>query len=249
MSKDVCNQCGQKKSLGHHWQRSSECEYPQYSKHEREVLTGVVFGDGSVYRGGSNPKVECDMISKGYLEYLFEIFGNKCNSIKDKRSSSEAAELARETGFSPSAKAENYSDIYRLTWRSNPYIEEFSWYDSGKDKFIFPESMKLTETILLHWYVCDGNLTDRDNRKPYVKISCSNGRGEQEKISSYFSDSNLPEPKWETYKRGGCGKYSDTENTYMQWSVEDSRILLDYMRKSSDFPLPDFSYKFPDQKI
>ena len=45
----VCNQCETEyQSLAQHWSMSQSCDYPPLSEHQREIVRGLMLGDGSL---------------------------------------------------------------------------------------------------------------------------------------------------------------------------------------------------------
>jgi len=183
-------------------------------------------------RGTKSCRICIESINKEYLEYLSNLFGCLGSSIKLKRSASDSAKHARDTGFRPNAKKENYSDIYYWQTRSMPELKRFaSWYSEGKK--IWPKSLNLESRVLKHLYCGDGTY-ERDKNK--MSISLRKEKNNKEKIEHYFRKSKLPEPKWhEPLDENGdrqCNIY---------WYSEDCDEIFDYMGEAP----PGFEYKWP----
>lgn len=223
---DECQNCGSpKKNLGNHWALSS-CEYPKLTQKQKEITIGLLLGDGSlITQDGRNPHIQCGMITREYLEYLDNIFGNIGTGVKFQMSANDSARNAVESELVDEANPENYSDVYYWKSRANPNFEQFSnWYTvNGK---VFPDSIKLTPTVLKHWYVGDGNY---NNDSKVIKICCSNEYDNWGKLVNYFKDVGLPEPK-------------DYNQKSICFNKEDSGVLFEYMGE----PLPGFRYKWPE---
>jgi len=234
---DKCTQCGNTyEQVGIHWSQSS-CSYPNFSKHQREIITGLVMGDGYVDNSGNNPYLNVKMISPNYLKYIdsqFKIFGN---GVRLSITAEESAKQNRDNGFSPNAKAENYSDKYRWQSMRHPELKEFrEWYSTGNK--IWPANIELTPTVLKHWYCGDGcwDNTGGNNR---ITIAISNESENTEKINSIFKNVGLPCPKrYKKYKRDSGSVKCDAVFT-----VDQSKKLWEYMGE----PLPDFEYKWPEE--
>jgi len=229
---DVCQQCdNQYKGIAAHWVQSSDCSHPTLTKRQREISVGLLMGDGTVNSHHKNPYLSVQMISPNYLEYLDDVFGVLSRGVIQTHTAETSAEMAKNSGFSPNAKPENYSDVYQWGSISHPELHEFSeWYSSGKK--VWPDTIELTPTVLKHWYCGDGH---RDNRgdKNYIQIAMLNERKHTDKVDKLFKNANLPSPN----------NYSTGERCCnAQFTVDQSQELFEYMGK----PLPDFEYKWPE---
>jgi len=208
-SKNKCPTCGDKfSSIGHHWSQSS-CKYPKLNKNVKDMAIGLLMGDATLNRAGINCCLECEMISPNYLKYVNSKFDTFGCGVKLKMSASESAQRCRDSGFSESAKSENYNDIYYWNSMRHPELTELSsWYSSGKK--VFPENLQLTPTVLKHWYCCDGNINNTGNGN--IEISIGNEVENTEKIDNIFKQAGLPSPN--TYSiRESMGNYKQPKCT------------------------------------
>lgn len=238
-SKDVCPQCGgEYQKISMHWTHSRSCEHPPLTQTQREITTGLLMGDGCIdYSGSGNPRIESDMISKNYLEYIDGEFGVFGHGVTLKRSAEQSANRQSKTGFSPNSYSDNYSDLYR--WRSmrHPELHEFAdWYSTGSK--VWPEDITLTPTVLKHWYCGDGNW-DNSGYNNYISIAMANEVEYTDKVDSLFEKVGLPSPSnYNIYE------FNDGHmNCDAQFTVDQSKELWEYMGE----PLPDFEYKWPEQ--
>jgi len=229
---DVCPQCGNEyQSVASHWVQSS-CDYPTFTNHQREIITGLLMGDGWISSSSINPRLNCKMISKNYLEYVDSNFGIFGNGVSIRYTAEESAEQARKSGFDSTAKEENYSDIYKWTSICHPELQEFSdWYSTGEK--VWPQDIKLTPTVLKHWYCGDGNFNNNFYNN-CIEISMSNEEENTHKVNEMFTNSDLPSPS--SYNTSG-------NNCKARFTVDQSKELWEYMGD----PLPDFEYKWPAQ--
>jgi hypothetical protein len=227
-----CPKCSKKyKALGMHWSKSS-CSPPKLTNYQKEIITGVLMGDGGLDLAHKTPKFQICMISKKYLEYLDDIFGSLTTGVKIGKTAKECAEKSRESGFNPNAKERNYSDQYWLKSRSLPELEKFNWYESGKK--VWPENINLTPTVLKHWYVGDGTYVEKHG---YIKIAMANEISSVGKVSNYFDKSNIPKPNgYDVFE-----KKNGNKNCQARFTKQQSKKLFEYMGD----PLPDFKYKWP----
>lgn len=188
-------------------------------------------GDGTLNRQGT-AHLACECVSPNYLEYVSQRFGPISNGFNLKNTSSESAERVRQSGFRPNADASNYQDLYR--WRSccHPEFEEMAkWYDTGNK--VWPDNIKLTPTVLKHWYVGDGSLEVRGSHIE-IRIGLSNEIDNKRKIVKMFNNVGLPSPEFVDYQ-GNNGRVG-----MARFNVSESKELLKYMGE----PLPDFEYKW-----
>jgi hypothetical protein len=231
-----CPECGNEyERLGTHWHHSPS-HRPELTQKQKEITTGLLMGDGCVCEESKNCYLQTNMISPNYLKYLDKIFGCLGLGVKLRDTAFESAKHHRDRGFRPNAKEENYSDVYRWISRVHPKFNEFrEWYSSGEK--VWPEDIKLTPTVLKHWYVGDGSYCNRGTNDRLI-ISMANEVENTEKISQYFSNAGLPKPSNYSIQKREYGKICDAE-----WNVRDSYTLWEYMGE----PLPDFKYKWPEE--
>jgi len=215
--------CGEEFSrIGTHW-RFNPDHRPSISDEQKDIITGLLMGDGYIDTRHSNPYIVLNMISPKYLEYIDEIFGSLGKGVNLDKTAEECAELN-------GGVKKNYSDLY--TWRScsHPELSNWSdWYVDG-DK-VWPEEIDLTPTVLKHWYAGDGHLNKSHNG---IELTVTNERGNKSKVQNYFKKSDLPV--------GGWYENPNRKETRIYWNGEDRDILFDYMNE----PLPGFEYKWPE---
>jgi len=230
---NVCQQCGNEyQKIAQHWSKGSSCGFPSFTDHQREVITGLLMGDGCIDTTNKNPYIKVKMISPNYLEYIADEFGVLGGEVSLKMTAAESAKANRDSGFRPNAKTENYSDVYLWYSMSHPTLVEFAeWYSSGKK--VWPADIELTPTVLKHWYCGDGYWHNSGSNS-HIQIAMANEVDNTEKVDQMFRNVGLPTPS----------NYSISE-TYCDanFTVEQSKELWEYMGE----PLPDFEYKWPEQ--
>jgi len=230
---DVCSQCGTEyQIIASHWSRGS-CEYPSFTDHQREIITGLLMGDGSINRrNNKNPRIQCNMISPNYLKYIDGEFGVFGNGVSLAKTAEENAKHSRNSGFRPNAKKENYSDVYRWQSMSHPELQKFAdWYSTGKK--VWPSDIELTPTVLKHWYCGDGHWNNSETNN-YIVISMANEVENTDKVNKMFENVGLPSPN--NYNTSGI-------KCDAVFTAEQSKELWEYMGE----PLPDFEYKWPEK--
>lgn len=232
-----CKQCNERyKALGTHW-RLSSCDYPSLSQTQREAVTGILMGDGTLSkRGGEyDARLVCEMTNERYLEYLDSLFGNLGCGVQLKHTANEKAKRDRESGFNECARAENYHSSFSWRSRSIPEFNEFcGWYKEGRK--VWPKEIKLTPVVLKHWFCGDGHFRETSSKR-HIKIALSNERRNREKVERYFERAGLPTPsRWESSTRPSGGRVCS-----IVWTKTDSLDLFDYMGD----PVPGFEHKWP----
>ena len=229
-----CPECGESFDLiGQHWV-FNEDHRPSLTQQQREIVTGLLMGDGSLDRGNKNPRLYVCMISPSYLKHLDKQFGILGTGVSLKMAAAESAKEKIERGFSQSVDPENYSDVYHWNTRCHPELHEFNWYGSGEK--VWPNDITLTPTVLKHWFCGDGNWNNSGSNN-HIRIGMSNEAENTDKVDSYFERADLPLPSnYDIYK------YDDGRvDCNAEFTVDASTELWDYMGE----PLPDFEYKWP----
>lgn len=231
----MCPECKQSfdssRGLGIHYYHNKE-HRPTLTDKQNKIIIGLLMGDGSINKSGT-PRLAVTSINLDYLSHLEKSFGGLATSTFLEKTAEECAKINRTSGFSPNASSENYSDLYKFQTRASPEFSKYlSWYQSGTK--VWPGNIELSPTVLKHWYAGDGNL---DNGR--IRISLSNERGNEKKISKYFENVNLPTPD-----RWGSNETHYNENMKVSyraiWSKQNSKNLLEYMGS----PPPGFEYKW-----
>lgn len=229
-----CPKCEETFSyVGNHW-RYNDSHRPTLSQHQREIITGLLMGDGSLDSRSGNPILTVEMTNKQYLEQIDQKFGVLSTGVKHKCSAERAAERAKDSpsGFKVSGNPDNYNAKYRLRTRSLPELSEWDWYDSGSK--VWPEDIELTPTVLKHWYAGDGSINNNGHRF-YIELHCTNEADNKEKVESYFSDIDIEISRWRD-----DGEDSEHRRCAAIFNKQRSKQLLDYMGE----PPSGFGYKW-----
>lgn len=231
-----CPVCGESyKKLGSHWNYNSD-HRPTLSSHQKEIVTGLLMGDGCLNRSSTNPRLKVEMISPNYLKYLDDIFGCLSTGVSLTMTAKESAKHNRDSGFSPNANSENYSDKYIWNTRCHPELYQFNWYKTGEK--VFPDDIELTPTVLKHWYCGDGHW-DNTGQNSHISICMLNEVENTDKVDQYFRNVGLPEPSNYNIRYDKSGNI----DCDAQFTKKQSRELWEYMGE----PLPDFEYKWPEE--
>jgi len=236
--KTPCPYCGKEyKLLAQHW-RFSPDHRPEFTQEQKEVITGLIMGDGCINTGDNqNPRIKCVMTSPKYLKHLDNIFGCLGTGVSLKTTAKENANKSRDSGFSPDAEVKNYSDLYVWRSRRNPNLQKWAdWYSTGKK--VWPEDIELTPTVLKHWYCGDG-CWDNQEYNNRIQISMANEIENQDKVNQMFENVGLPSP----HNYNISERKDESKRCGAIWTVEQSHKLWEYMGE----PLPDFEYKWPSE--
>lgn len=228
---DFCPGCGNRyKKLGSHWAQS-DCEYPDLSEYQEEVVTGILMGDGCLCNRGGNPYIVVQCVKKNYLKYLDSIFG--VISSGEPRLHITGDELKDKYGdWLGATKESEYQDQYRWQSRGLESLSIFSSWYGGNGK-TYPDDIKITPTILKHWYAGDGNYNNNGTNS-YISIGVSNESEEREKIYRMFNRANLPEPnRWN----------ENNEKVEIVWNKNESGELIKFMGDA----VPGYQYKWMEE--
>ena len=225
----TCPECDNEYScLGNHW-GMSDCSYPSLTQKQKEVITGILMGDGCICDTSKNPRLKVTNTSEKYLQYLDELFGCLSSGYHVSKTPEESAAIKKP--HSETSNVENCSTIYEWSTRSLPELKEFSWYSSGKK--VWPDDIDLTPTTLKHWFCGDGTWNNSGYRN-YIAIAMKNERENTEKVTSYFENVNIPSPSNYATTNGVC---------IAQFTTKDSSTLWEYMGD----PIDGFEYKWPSE--
>lgn len=163
-----CTSCGNTfSSVGQHY-RQSVCTYPTLSAYQKDLVEGVLMGDGCIHDDGNERlKFIVEMNNQKFLQWL-EI------QLKE---------------FTTSIVSVNNKDTYKLTTIRCPEFKKIynRWYNNGVKKF--PKDLQLTKNKLRMWYVTDGHLRETSGR-PNITIGCSNEYDRQEYLSELLPFAN-----------------------------------------------------------
>lgn len=229
----ICHDCGNEyQRIGQHWSLSS-CQYPDLSVEQEEALVGLMMGDGTLaHSDKGTPRIQANMTNVEYLQYLDTLFPLLSSGVRQVNTAEENARRDKETGFNPSASADNYSDTYRWSTVTAETFDMFTdWYVSGEK--VWPERA-FTPTSLKHLYCCDGYRHDSQSHDN-ITISMNNESDSTEKVEQMFVSADLPNPSWQVYDKNG------RTDVTARFTKSDSEHLWDYMGE----PLPGFEYKWP----
>lgn len=230
-----CKACKRNFSeVGIHWRHSPECR-PEFSKIQKDILKGLLMGDGTLHRSSKNSCIVVEMTNKEYLESLYSIFPYLSTEPILKHTSKEAAER-KPSGFNKEPKAKNYSSTYTWRTRRHPWLNNLkSWYDSGSK--VWPKDLDLPSETLKSLYVSDGSFEKVSENGYRLHISMNNERKNKKKVEKYFERNGLPTPDyWAENKSGRVNRCK------ARWYTENASELFDYMGA----PPPGFEYKWPE---
>lgn len=218
--------------LGAHWNYNPSHRV-DFTDYQHEILTGLLMGDGTIYKKGSGHKANfrVSLIVPEYLEWLDEELGVLSTGVELKATAKESCQSCK---LSDNQDESDYSDVYRLRTRNHFELQKYhTWYKTGKK--VFPKDIGLTSTVLTHWYISDGNLTNG-----MVRIGMSNEIDNREKIEEMFSRVGLPVSRWDITEREDGSK-----RCCACFNKETSEKMFDYM---DDAPAG-FGYKFPQDPM
>lgn len=172
-----CPSCGEEKEhLGTHITQSASCEYTNMDQEKKEILIGLLMGDGCI----SDGRYTLAMVNKKFMNYInkkLEPWSCSLSKIRD----------ARENVSMPHGGKSDTKPVYGFSIRSHPYIKKLeSWFYSGKKKF--PDGLSLTPKVTKMWYVSDGGLNWNNYHRANVQITSTNEINRRKYIESKIKD-------------------------------------------------------------
>lgn len=133
---EKCDDCGKSfKRVSGHWARTS-CGYPEYTTRQKEIVRGLVLGDGYV-ETDSAPALKLGSTNKEFLEWVDGEMGNESTGVR----------FVHVTDAG--------SDYYTIRIRYNPYIEAHTWGSNTNNDW--PRHMRITPLVIGLWYAGDGH--------------------------------------------------------------------------------------------
>jgi len=234
---DVCPTCNNEfAGIGSHWQQSN-CPYPELTPHQKQAVTGILMGDGTINRqSNAKPRFRVDNTNRKYLDHVNQILNPYSNGVNLVKESHEVAEHFQSSGFGEDVSEEDCSDVYAVWTTTSPEFDQFGqWYsESGK---VFPDEINLTSTVLKHWFVCDGYCNKRGDSY-YIGIQMANERENKEKIEQLFTEGpGISVSYWNERTQSSGYDYCCAEFT-----SGSSKDLINYMGDT----IPGFRYKWPN---
>lgn len=237
---NVCKQCDNEfKSIGIHWNKSSDCEHPSLSKEKRDIMIGGLMSDATLSFTNSSrsgrPTYRIFNTNKEFLEWISDKLGNISNGVKLSETGKEKHERNIESGFDNERDAE-YKDLYELTTVSHPFNSKLhDWYSSGEKSY--PEQLQITPTIAKVWYAGDGNLNWDGETKAYCEIGCNNESKNESKIVSFFENVGF-----KVHFSNGRIRFYGESKDFLNWMGKppdgmeykwetESRVKYDELRK------------------
>jgi len=222
-----CPTCGEeKKHIGKHWRF---CTYPSLSLGKRELIEGMVLGDGSVHNTRTNNFFTANMTNKKFLEWLDDSLGLFSNGVKLKATGEELAEKNKSNGLIDVVNPDEYRDSYILQSKRHPYFNGLrNIYYNNKGKH-FPNNLKLTKNMAKMWYVSDGSLMWGDKSgNAGLRIGVRSQMDREEYLISLFNSIGFD------IKLNGWN---------LQMGNKEAERFLDFLGE----PVPGFEYKWENK--
>mgnify|MGYP000267584302 CR=1 FL=1 len=199
-----CPSCGRgfknRNSLGSHYIHNQDHK-PEPTGRMIEIAKGWVLGDASYPK--SRGTLRCYNTNFEFMKWTKEQFGILAQDIF-------VEETKGSIEFIRDRQVTRDKDLYRMYVSGyGGFMEIGEWYGDNKS---FPEDLELTPLIVKVWYSCDGNLNNRQGRKPYARISSV--LFDLDKVISSFEE---------------LGFNPSKTGDYVQFSSEDTLELLDWM--------------------
>jgi len=231
-----CPSCGKLyNEIARHW-KQTQCDYPELTDRQKQIITGSLMGDGNLNKRNKTPILKLVMINKDYLEYIDDIFEKVSCGVKKHKTDLQSYNEKVSRGFKTSL--ENYNDQYIWYTRAIPELKEYTNWYKGKDNKIWPKDVKLTPTTFKHWYVQDGHFKNNTT----ICISLSKEFDYSDKIKEMFNNSVMPNPDRHDktiYKEKYTGKQRKQYN--IVWNYSKSKEIFDIIPNNP----PGFEHKWP----
>lgn len=162
-----CPLCGHRSvKIGHHF-RYSDHGYPDIDQYKWEILVGHIMGDASYHSGSDYGLMRWNMTNLDYMRWINEELEWLCYEPYLLRTPEESAQnnFLKEINVNffdddekqfMTSDPDNIKPVYMSHTTTHPWIDKLDWMEDGKKRF--PETLKLTPTMVKIWYCDDGNL-------------------------------------------------------------------------------------------
>lgn len=227
--KTICPTCdGEYSSIASHWSKS-DCFYPKITNRQREIIKGLLVGDGSLdIRDNKNSRVRVTSINGEFLGWLSDEFGIFSNSIHIKRTKEQSMDKI-EKFHGENGNIENYHTIYRFQTTSLPELKEFEhWYPDRQSTL--PQYTVLTPMMAKIWYVSDGSVSWADGNYGCVRFHTRTQDLQQ--MKDMFESCGFGGRTYDASSNDG--------SSTLVLKKEDSRRFLEWIGES----ISGFEYKF-----
>jgi len=181
--REPCSVCGDEFiNMGQHW-KSTQCEYPELSDKQEDMLRGMLMSDGTV-QFGENNNLKITLTEYEFLEWFSDELDCICPSRYPTvhRTSEEAKENTVDYFGEEAVDMDSeYNEQYLLLTRSHPFLNEFdNWYVPEKR---YPlDDLELTASMAKMWYCGDGSLHSHHSGER-AEITCSNEQNRLDKVA------------------------------------------------------------------
>jgi len=195
----VCPECGKTfDEVVLHWTMSSTCDHPPFDQRQKELLKGLVMGDGSMrYRSkGRNARMRVSSTNETWLRWLRSQFGAFGAEVVLAESGDEVGARARNhPKFDDSGGEWEYSDIYSFDVRAHPYLTRMRerWYSDGQIRY--PDDLTLTPVAAKAWYCSDGGLSWSDREHAHAAFGTHNEADRPQYLCNLFREHGF-DPAW-----------------------------------------------------
>jgi len=219
VKKISCPSCDNKYGqIALHWNRS-DCEFPNFTEHQIEIMKGLLLGDADIQKSSGNCAFRIRSTNKDFLNWLDNELSPLSRGVKIEEDGESKKEVALKNELKGVTKDSTFKDLYSLrTVSTNETNELRSWYKSGKKRY--PDNV--SKKMLKYWYISDGWINGR-----YISIRCIDQSDDAEKVLSLIRDAGLEPTSFET------------DSGTIRISCSSSRDFLD-----STKPVTGFEYKW-----
>ena len=217
-----CRSCGEKfDCIATHWSLGS-CTGPELSSYQKELVEGMLLGDGWLVDNEKNPQLRVAMTNKTFIEWLVEELGY----IQTGNISVDDEEVKINGG------GHRLKKIYVIQTHTLESLRKYKnwlddiWTQGGQSLQITPLKLKL-------WYVSHGTINRQESGcNAVIYDGGVAGEGQLEKV---FDSIGIK------FNRDTISTRSVSSDR-LRFTRPESQKLWDYMGD----PLPGFEYKWPE---
>lgn len=177
--------------LGVHW-GTSDCEPPDFTSRQVEIIEGALMGDACVLENSKTYIFRLVGTRKEFIGWVAGELGIWHCDTGVHRTAEDMLERSKTDRHFSFSDSPQFHDAYYVTSRSHSKLKRWrNWYHSGQKRF--PSDLSLTPLKLAIWYACDGGLFFPNKRKtrPTHEITAANENDRLDYLKSLFESIGL----------------------------------------------------------
>jgi len=219
---------------------TSHCERPEISRVQKEMLKGLVMGDGSINHRTRNWAIRWVSINEEFMDWFDWRMGDIGIEVRECKESFEEKRESFKKSFDwdeDYINTLNFHKTYRWSSITHPSIKKFfnKWIKNSEK--VFPNNFEISPISTCIWYCGDGGLNYNGKYCSSATITTVNESSNIDNIVESFNKEGLY-PK--IYKDKRNDKRGEHVHTSIVFSGEEMENFFEYIGEAP----PGMEYKW-----